>query len=57
MDSWLWDFGAVTIFVTIGPPIALYAFRVVGELTVGNGIDNPNNTFKTRETPLSGTPS
>ena len=50
-------FGAVTVFETIGPPIAAYAFRVAGESTEGNeeGEEDPNNMIRTSEVPLNGT--
>jgi len=34
--------GAVTVFVTIGPPIAIYAFRLAGETV----LDRENNPIK-----------
>lgn len=50
-------FGAVTVFETIGPPIAAYAFRVAGESTEGNEREeDPNNMLRTSEVSLNGTP-
>ena len=51
-------FGSVTVFETIGPPIAAYAFRVAGEITESDDDEKggPNNMSKTSKMSLNNPP-